>query len=157
MSADSPGGPERSAPARTAQQILAALPHRYPFVLVDRVTETGPEGTVGLKNVSINEPFFQGHFPGHPVMPGVLILEALAQTAALHAHAQGAFDPEKKLVYFMGLDGVRFRRPVVPGDQLRLHVTPLRQGGKVWKLKGEARVDGELVACAELLAGIVDR
>jgi 3-hydroxyacyl-[acyl-carrier-protein] dehydratase len=146
-----------ATPAMDAVRILGALPHRYPFLLVDRVISSTAEETVALKNVSLNEPFFQGHFPGHPVMPGVLILEALAQAAALHAHARGAFDPATKLVYFMGLDKVRFRKPVVPGDQLMLHVRPLRAGGKVWKLSGEARVGMEVVAEAELLAGIVDR
>ena len=112
---------------------------------------------VALKNVSINEPFFLGHFPGHPVMPGVLIVEAMAQAGAVMAMRQSSFDPEKQVVYFMALDKVKFRRPVVPGDQLRLEVEPLRKGGAIWKMKGRALVDGQVACEAEFLASIVDR
>jgi beta-hydroxyacyl-ACP dehydratase FabZ len=135
-----------------ARDIQALLPHRYPFLLVDRVLEVSEDRVVALKNVSFNEPFFQGHFPGHPVMPGVLILEALAQAGAVMAARATNFDPKTHVVYFMAIDGVKFRKPVVPGDQLVLEVVPLRKGGKVWKLRGEAKVDGAVVAEAELLA-----
>jgi beta-hydroxyacyl-ACP dehydratase FabZ len=137
--------------------IAQILPHRYPFLLVDRVVELGDDKIVAYKNVSMNEPFFQGHFPGHPVMPGVLILEALAQAGALMAARAISFDPAKQVIYFLGIDGAKFRRTVVPGDRLELTVTPLRKGGKVWKMRGEARVDGQLAAEAELLATIADR
>jgi len=135
-----------------AREIAGILPHRYPFLLVDRVVEVGPDKIVALKNVSQNEPFFQGHFPGHPVMPGVLIVEALAQAGALMAAKATDFDPVLQVVYFMALDKVKFRKPVVPGDQLVLEVVPLRKGGAVWKMRGEAKVDGAVVAEAEMLA-----
>ena len=133
------------------------LPHRYPFLLIDRVIDLGAERVVAIKNVTINEPFFVGHFPGHPVMPGVLIVEAMAQAGAVMAMRQSSFDPEKQVVYFMALDKVKFRRPVVPGDQLRLEVEPLRKGGAIWKMKGRALVDGQVACEAEFLASIVDR
>ena len=133
------------------------LPHRYPFLLIDRVIDLGEERVVALKNVTINEPFFVGHFPGHPVMPGVLIVEAMAQAGAVMAMRQSSFDPDKQVVYFMALDKVKFRRPVVPGDQLRLEVEPLRKGGAIWKMKGRALVDGEVACEAEFLASLVDR
>ena len=139
------------------QQILAALPHRYPFLMVDRVVERTAERIVAIKNVSINEPFFQGHFPGHPVMPGVLIVEALAQAGALLACQGTHYDPEKHVVYFMSIDKAKFRKPVRPGDQLLLEATVLRGGGKIWKLRGEAKVQGEIVAEAEFLATMADR
>jgi len=135
-----------------AREIQALLPHRYPFLLVDRVLEVGDDKVVALKNVSFNEPYFQGHFPGHPVMPGVLIVEALAQAGAVMAARATNFDPATHVVYFMAIDAVKFRKPVVPGDQLILEVVPLRKGGKVWKMRGEAKVDGAVVAEAELLA-----
>ena len=134
------------------REILGILPHRYPFLMVDRVVEQGPDKIVALKNVTINEPFFQGHFPGHPVMPGVLIVEALAQTGAVMAARATGFDPATQVVYFMAIDKVKFRKPVVPGDQLSLEVVPLRKGAAVWKMRGEAKVDGAVVAEAELLA-----
>jgi beta-hydroxyacyl-ACP dehydratase FabZ len=137
--------------------IAQVLPHRYPFLLVDRVVEQTDDKIVAFKNVSINEPFFQGHFPGMPVMPGVLILEALAQAGALLACKAASFDPARQVIFFMGIDGAKFRRTVVPGDRLELVVTPLRKGGKVWKMKGEARVDGQVAAEAEFLATIADR
>jgi 3-hydroxyacyl-[acyl-carrier-protein] dehydratase len=130
------------------------LPHRYPFLLVDRVDELGPERIVARKLVTRNEPYFNGHFPGLPVMPGVLIIEALAQAGALLAASVVGFDPEKQVIYFLGIDKARFRKPVVPGDLLVLEVVPLRKGGAIWKLRGEAKVDGALVAEAELMATI---
>jgi beta-hydroxyacyl-ACP dehydratase FabZ len=136
------------------------LPHRYPFLLVDRVVELSEERIVCLKNVTANEPHFQGHFPDHPIMPGVLIIEALAQAGGLYALShlsRGGLDPKSKLMYFMGIDKAKFRRPVVPGDQLRLEVTPLRKGGTIWKMRGQALVDGQLAAEAEFLASLVDR
>jgi beta-hydroxyacyl-ACP dehydratase FabZ len=137
--------------------ILGILPHRYPFLLVDRVLEAQDDKLVALKNVTMNEPYFQGHFPGHPVMPGVLIVEALAQAGGLLAARAGGFDAEKQVIYFMALDKVKFRRPVVPGDQLILEVVPLRKGGQVWKLAGTAKVDGQVACQAELLATIAKR
>jgi beta-hydroxyacyl-ACP dehydratase FabZ len=133
------------------------LPHRYPFLLVDRVDEIGPERILARKLVTRNEPHFEGHFPGHPVMPGVLIIEAMAQAGALLAANAGGFDPETNVIYFMSIDGAKFRKPVVPGDVLMLDVVPLRKGKAIWKLRGEAKVDGELVAEAELMATIQPR
>jgi 3-hydroxyacyl-[acyl-carrier-protein] dehydratase len=133
------------------------LPHRYPFLLVDRVDEVGADKLIARKMVSRNEPHFNGHFPGHPVMPGVLIIEALAQAGALLAAQTVGFDPDKQVIYFMAIDKARFRKPVVPGDLLILEVTPLRKGGAIWKLHGEAKVDGAVVAEAELLASIQPR
>ena len=133
------------------------LPHRYPFLLVDRVDEIGDDKIVARKLVSRNEPHFNGHFPGHPVMPGVLIIEALAQAGALLAAQLVGFDPATQVIYFMAIDKARFRKPVVPGDLLMLEVVPLRKGGAIWKLRGEAKVDGAVVAEAELLASIQPR
>jgi 3-hydroxyacyl-[acyl-carrier-protein] dehydratase len=133
------------------------LPHRYPFLLVDRVDEIGPEKIVARKMVSRNEPHFNGHFPGHPVMPGVLIVEAMAQAGALYAAQLVGFDPATQVIYFMAIDKCRFRKPVVPGDLLTLEIVPLRKGGAIWKLRGEAKVDGVVVAEAELLASIQPR
>jgi beta-hydroxyacyl-ACP dehydratase FabZ len=135
-----------------AREIEGILPHRYPFLLVDRVMEIGPDKIVARKNVSAGEPYFQGHFPGHPVMPGVLIIEALAQAGAILAAKATGFDPTTHVVYFMAIDKAKFRKPVVPGDQLVLEVVPLRKGGSIWKLRGEAKVDGAVVCEAELLA-----
>ncbi len=137
--------------------IMKYLPHRYPMLLVDRILEF-EEGSriVGIKNVTINEPFFQGHFPGHPIMPGVLVVEALAQCGGLLL--MNAFDnPEEKVVYFMSLDDVKFRKPVIPGDQLRLELTMLQFRGRVCRMRGEARVDGRVVAEATMMAQVVDR
>jgi 3-hydroxyacyl-[acyl-carrier-protein] dehydratase len=133
------------------------LPHRYPFLLVDRVDEVGPERLVARKLVTRNEPHFNGHFPGHPVMPGVLIVEALAQAGALLAAQLVDFNPETHVIYFMAIDKAKFRKPVVPGDVLTLEVTPLRKGGAIWKLRGEAKVGETLVAEAELMASIQPR
>ncbi len=139
-------------------KILAALPHRYPFLLVDRVVEVVKgERIHAYKNVSFNEPFFQGHFPGAPVMPGVLQLEALAQTGGLLAYETTPWDPKTKLVLFMSMDKVKFRRIVAPGDRLDLHVTISRVKGSIWKFNGEAKVDGQLASEAELMAMITDR
>jgi len=138
-------------------QIQAILPHRYPFLLVDRILEYEPKKrVVGIKNVTLNEPFFEGHFPGAPVMPGVLIVEAMAQTAGVMMLANIP-DRESKLVFFTGIDNARFRRPVVPGDQLRLELTVLRLRPRYIRLRGEAYVDGELVAEAEISSSLVDR
>ena len=133
------------------------LPHRYPFLLVDRVDEISEDRIVARKLVSRNEPFFDGHFPGHPVMPGVLIIEALAQAGALLAARTAAFDPATQVVYFMAIDNAKFRKPVIPGDVLTLEVVPLRKGGRIWKLRGEAKVGDALVAEAELMASIQPR
>ena len=138
-------------------EIQGLLPHRYPFLLVDRVVEMGDDRVVGLKNVTANEPFFQGHFPGQPVMPGVLLVEALAQAGALLACKATGFDPEKQVIYFMGIDKVKFRKRVVPGDQVLLEVVPLRKGAAVWKMRGEAKVGGEVVCEAEFLATLAKR
>jgi beta-hydroxyacyl-ACP dehydratase FabZ len=139
------------------REILGILPHRYPFLLVDRVLEASDDKLVALKNVTMNEPFFQGHFPGLPVMPGVLIIEAMAQAGALLAARSTKLDPAKDVVYFMAIDKAKFRKPVVPGDQLVLELVPLRKGGAVWKLRGEAKVAGQRVCEAELLASIAKR
>jgi 3-hydroxyacyl-[acyl-carrier-protein] dehydratase len=140
------------------QQIEKLLPHRYPFLLVDRVLELEKgKRIVARKCVTMNEPFFTGHFPGTPVMPGVLIMECLAQTAAILALA-GMTEEERKgkVTYFMGIDGARFRKPVVPGDVLELHVEVVRVKGPVLKVKGVAKVDGEVVAEGELMAMLAD-
>ena len=135
------------------QKIMQFLPHRYPFLLVDRVIELEPGvRIVALKNVTINEPFFQGHFPGQPVMPGVLIIEAMAQAGGLLAYESGPADKHGQLIYFMGMDKVRFRKPVVPGDQLIFEARILRMRTKVAKMAGTAFVDNQLVAEAELMA-----
>ena len=137
------------------ERIMALLPHRYPFLLIDRVNDViAGESAVGVKNVTMNEPFFQGHFPGKPVMPGVLILEAMAQTAAVIALELLGDDTHGQVVYFMGIDGAKFRKPVIPGDQLELKLTKERGDAKsaVWKFKAEAHVDGQKVAQAMLTA-----
>ena len=140
------------------REILNHIPRRYPFVLVDRIVEIDPEHKiVGLKNVSINENFFQGHFPDHPVMPGVLICEALAQVGAIFAHNARGGRGEDKIFVLTGLDKVKFKRPVEPGDQLRLEVTCLKRRGSFWKLHGVASVEGKLVAQAEISAMEIDK
>lgn len=137
--------------------IQALLPHRYPFLLVDKIIELVPrERIVGVKQVSINEPFFQGHFPGAPVMPGVLVVEALAQVGAVLALRE-IEDRDEKLVLFTGIKEARFRRPVVPGDTLILEVTAMRIGSRVQRMRGEAKVDGQLAADAEIMSIVADR
>jgi UDP-3-O-[3-hydroxymyristoyl] N-acetylglucosamine deacetylase/3-hydroxyacyl-[acyl-carrier-protein] dehydratase len=137
--------------------IMDIMPHRYPFLLVDRITHIEEGHSIeGIKNVTINEPFFQGHFPGHPIMPAVLILEAMAQVGGLLL-LNSVDDPTDKLMYFMGIDGARFRRPVTPGDQLRFKLTLLKLKGAISKMRGEAYVEDQLVAEAELLATVVDK
>jgi beta-hydroxyacyl-ACP dehydratase FabZ len=137
--------------------ILHVLPQRYPFLLVDRILETdGSRRMVGLKNVTINEPFFQGHFPDHPVMPGVLLVEALAQVGVVLL-LHGDEDRASRLVYFSGIDKCRFRHPVVPGDQLIIEVTVLKQRGRYYKMKGRATVEEHLAVEAELSCSLVNR
>ena len=132
--------------------IERVIPHRFPFLLIDRVLELSDEHVVAIKNVSANEPYFAGHFPGHPIMPGVLQVEAMAQAGAVLAMNILADPGEQPLVFFMGIDKVKFRKPVVPGDTLRLEVTPTRKGGAIWKMAGKALVDGNVVSEAEFLA-----
>jgi 3-hydroxyacyl-[acyl-carrier-protein] dehydratase len=134
-------------------EVMAHLPHRYPFLLVDRVLECEPgKNIVAVKNVTINEPFFQGHFPHHPVMPGVLIMEALAQAAGiLSFKTMGSMPDDHSVFYFVGIDNARFKKPVTAGDQLHLHIEILRNMRGIWKYKAEATVDGEIVAEAELM------
>jgi 3-hydroxyacyl-[acyl-carrier-protein] dehydratase len=135
--------------------IQRIIPHRYPFLLVDRVRDIVPfQSAVGIKNVTMNEPHFQGHFPGAPIMPGVTIIEAMAQTAAVMIGVSADLADKNLLVYFMGIDGCKFRRKVVPGDIVEMHLTTLRgkPGGKVWKFGGQAFVEGDLAAEAEFTA-----
>ena len=137
------------------REIMQIMPHRYPFLLVDRIESLkAGEEIVGIKNVTINEPFFAGHFPGNPIMPGVLIIEAMAQVGGILAFHSSPKEWAGSLVYFMGIDKVRFRKPVVPGDQLRLKLTTIRQKQRVFKMRGEAYVEDTLVAEAELMAAI---
>jgi 3-hydroxyacyl-[acyl-carrier-protein] dehydratase len=138
-------------------EIMRYLPHRYPMLLLDRVTSFIPGTSIrGIKNVTMNEPFFQGHFPNFPIMPGVLIIEGLAQTAG--ALCVSNFDTTYKpqLVYFMGIDRAKFRKPVLPGDQLHYHVRKVRSRGRAWRFYGEAKVNGQVVAEAEVSAMILD-
>jgi 3-hydroxyacyl-[acyl-carrier-protein] dehydratase len=140
------------------KRILQVLPHRYPMLMLDRVTEVEPNRrAVGHKMVSASEPWAQGHFPGNPVLPGVLILEAMAQLGAVLAYASEPFDLERSNLYFLGIDKAKFRLPVIPGDRLQLEVTVLQRRSNLWKLSGEASVDGRRSAHAELLAAVVDR
>ena len=140
------------------KEIMEHLPHRYPFLLIDRVVDVVPDrSAIGVKNVTVNENFFQGHFPGHPVMPGVLIIESMAQTAAVLVVETLGPEAAGKVVYFMSIEGAKFRRPVVPGDQLRIHVAKDRNRGNVWKFSAVARVDGVSVAEATYAAMIMDK
>ena len=139
------------------RRVMAALPHRYPMLLVDRVEALEPDRSIrAIKAVTINEPFFQGHFPGHPIMPGVLIIEAMAQVGGMLLLGT-IEDPDQKVVYFMSLDNVKFRRPVLPGDQLRCELEMLQNRGRTCRMKGVAYVDGNVVAEAEMMARVVDR
>jgi 3-hydroxyacyl-[acyl-carrier-protein] dehydratase len=139
-------------------RIMRAIPHRYPFLLVDRVIDLVPDvSATGIKNVTVNEAFFQGHFPTEPVLPGVLIIEAMAQTAAVLVVTTLGPASEGKLVYFMSIEGAKFRRPVVPGDRMYLHVTKQQKRMSVWKFSAEAKVDGQVVAEATYAAMIRDR
>jgi 3-hydroxyacyl-[acyl-carrier-protein] dehydratase len=147
---------EQDVSKLNVHDIMGLLPHRYPFLMIDKVEEIVlGESATGIKNVTINEPFFQGHFPEQAVMPGVLIIEAMAQTAAaLVMHTLGT-EAHGKLVYFMSVDDARFRKPVVPGDTLRIYVSRIQNRRSVWKFKGEAKVEGTLVANADFSAMIV--
>lgn len=139
-------------------QILGVLPHRFPFVMVDRVTEIARSKFIrGHKCVSYNEPYFQGHFPERPIMPGVMVLEALSQIGGILAYASEPFDPITNLMFFLGIDKAKFRRTIVPGDRMDLYVEVLHHRSNVWRFRGEASVDGTLCAEAELLASVVDR
>ncbi len=151
------------APAKQAlgtldiNDIMARIPHRYPFLLIDKVIDiVDGESGIGIKNVTINEPFFQGHFPQRPVMPGVLIIEAMAQTAGVLVVNSMKDPTANKIVYFMTIDNARFRRPVHPGDRLEIHVKKQRNRGPVWKFAGEAKVDGLVVAEAVYSAMVVE-
>ena len=142
---------------RDAEAINRLLPHRYPFLMIDRVVEIFAEtSAIGIKNVTVDEWFFQGHFPGHPIMPGVLIVEAMAQTAAALVVASVGPDAEGKLVYFMSIEQARFRRPVLPGDQLRINVVKQQKKLSVWRFQGHASVDGKTAAEAVISAKIMD-
>ena len=148
---------EKSSQVLDIARVMEMIPHRYPFLMIDRILELVPAvRATGLKNVSVNEPHFQGHFAAHKVMPGVLLIEAMAQTAAVlvvHTLGPGA---EGKLVYFMSIDNARFRKPVVPGDSMRIEVEKLHTRGNVWKFAGKAVVDGAVVAEATFAAMILD-
>jgi len=144
-----------SAGSINIEEIIKLLPHRYPFMLVDRILEVTPgESIVGLKNVTINEPFFQGHFPSKPIMPGVLILEGMAQVGGLLAYITKPEVVGKKLIYFAGIDSVRFRQTVIPGDQIVFKLNMLKCKGKIWKMAARAFVDEILVAEAQLMAAL---
>ena len=149
--------PIPEAASADIMRVMEMIPHRYPFLMIDRVADIRRDvGAVGIKNVSINEPYFAGHFPRQPVMPGVLIIESMAQTAAVLVVETLGREAEGKLVYFMTVDEARFRRPVVPGDCLHVHVTKLRNRGNVWKFRGEARVGDTVTAQATFAAMIRD-
>jgi beta-hydroxyacyl-ACP dehydratase FabZ len=138
-------------------EIMTYLPHRYPFLLIDRILEFEEnKRVVGIKNVTINEPFFQGHFPGHPIMPGVLLLEAMAQTGGVLALKSDP-DPSSKVIYFMSIDKAKFRKPVTPGDQVRFELELIKVRGNIRSLKALALVDGAVVAEAEMMAMIVNK
>lgn len=158
MDATEPAATQPSVEAYDIARIMQAIPHRYPFLLVDRVVEVVPNtSAIGIKNVTINENFFQGHFPQHPVMPGVLIIECMAQTAAVLVVETLGPSAQGKLVYFMTVDNAKFRKPVVPGDQMRVHVVKQKSRGNIWKFTAEAKVDGRVVAEATYAAMILDK
>ncbi len=140
-------------------EVMEMLPHRYPFLMIDRILEMEPpKRIVGMKNVTINEPFFQGHFPGHPIMPGVLLVEAMAQAGGVLA--MKSLPPEqvtKKVLYFMSIDKAKFRKPVIPGDQVRFEIETVKERGNVKQFKAQALVEGAVVAEAEMMAMIVDK
>jgi beta-hydroxyacyl-ACP dehydratase FabZ len=148
--------PSTPKPILDVNEIRQILPHRYPFLLVDKIIELETESIVGIKNVTVNEPFFTGHFPDFPVMPGVLIVEAMAQTAGILV-LKSIPDRDRKLVLLVSVDGARFRKPVVPGDQLRLEMRLIRRKGSVAKMAGRALVDGVLVAEAEVMCKLEDK
>jgi 3-hydroxyacyl-[acyl-carrier-protein] dehydratase len=140
------------------ERILRILPHRSPFLLVDRVIELQPRKSArGIKCVTYNEPFFPGHFPGQPIFPNVLVVEAMSQLFAILAYASEPFDPGQKVLYFLGFDAAKFRRPIVPGDRVELEVEITQRRSNIWKAKATATVDGNLCASAELLAALADR
>lgn len=156
-SSASSGAQVREVGTADVLEIMRMIPHRFPFLMIDRVIEIKPGvSAVGIKNVSINEPHFQGHFPRQPVMPGVLIIESMAQTAAVLVVETLEGAAAGKLVYFMSVDDARFRKPIFPGDQVRVEVANLRNRGQVWKFRGEAKVDGKLMAEAVFTAMIMD-
>lgn len=138
------------------ESLMKLIPHRYPMLLVDKLIDIQEESAIGLKNVTINEPFFQGHFPVHPVMPGVLIIEAMAQTAGVYVMHHLGEEAGNKVVYFMSIEDGRFRKPVVPGDTLHIHIKKERNRGKVWKFSGEVKVEDQVVAEATYAAMIMD-
>lgn len=139
------------------ERVQQLIPHRYPFLMIDRVVDLVPDvSATGIKNVTINEPYFQGHFPNRPVMPGVMIIESMAQTAAVLVVSTLGLESEGRLVYFMSVDNARFRKPVVPGDTLHVHVYKRRQRGNVWKFDAQAKVEGRVVADATFAAMILD-
>jgi 3-hydroxyacyl-[acyl-carrier-protein] dehydratase len=140
------------------ERVQQLIPHRYPFLMIDRVVDVVPDvSATGIKNVTINEPYFQGHFPSRPVMPGVMIIESMAQTAAVLVVSTLGAGSEGRLVYFMSVDNARFRKPVVPGDTLHVHVYKRRQRGNVWKFDAKAKVEGRVVADATFAAMILDK
>jgi 3-hydroxyacyl-[acyl-carrier-protein] dehydratase len=148
---------EKSGTEIDIGRIMEMIPHRYPFLMIDRVVDLIPDDcATGIKNVSINEHYFQGHFPSQPVMPGVLIIESMAQTAAVLVVETLGTEAEGKLVYFMLVDGARFRKPIVPGDQVHVHVKKTRNRGNVWKFRAEAKVEGEIAAEATYTAMIME-
>jgi 3-hydroxyacyl-[acyl-carrier-protein] dehydratase len=147
-----------TAPLINIEKIIKSLPHRYPLLLVDKVMSLEVnKKIVAIKNVTVNEPHFTGHFPDRPIMPGVLIIEAMAQAGALMVTCAPDFDAENKLVYFMSIDGVKFRKPVVPGDVLELHVEVVQNRGSVWKMAAVALVEGQKVTEAQFSAMIFDK
>lgn len=138
-------------------KIMELIPHRYPLLMVDRIIDISENSIVGLKNITINEHIFAGHFPGHPVFPGVLIIEAMAQTAAVFVTHKLKINPNEKVVYFMSIEEAAFRKPVIPGDMLHLHIETIKNRGNIWKMQGEAKVAGARVANAVFSAMIVDK